>query len=261
MKKNLKTNVNQVVRIGLLLIVGLIFVGCAKVPLYTALDERQINEMMAILLSRGIACDKIEGKDGVWGIAVEESRMAESVDVLNAYGYPRDEFQSVGQVFKKSGLVSSPSEERIRFMYALSQDIAETLSRIDGVLTARVHVVLQNNDPLSELKTPSSASVFLKHRRGSGIENLSSQIKRLVANSIEGLSYDKVSLVFVPSDVQAVLMAIDKKEEVTQGLDMRMWLMVGLVVLLLLIVAGTGGYWYWQSQQVGIKKVRTGEEE
>lgn len=254
MKKNLKTNLNHIVRLGLLLVTGLLLVGCAKIPLYTNLDERQINEMMAILLSRGIDCSKVEGgEEGTWSITVESDKVAAAVDVLNAFGYPQDPFQSIGQVFKKSGLVSSPSEERIRFMYALSQDIAETLSRIDGVLTARVHVVLQNNDPLSEIQTPSSASVFLKHRRGSGVENLSSQIKRLVANSIEGLSYDKVSIVFVPSDVQAVLLAV-AQQDAAEDFDMRMWLMIGLVALLVLIVIGTAGYWYWQGQHRGSKK-------
>ena len=65
-----------------------------------------------------------------------------AVELLKSQGYPRDKFAKIGEVFQKSGLVSSPTEERIRYMYALSQEIAETLTRIDGVMNARVHIVI-----------------------------------------------------------------------------------------------------------------------
>lgn len=225
-------------------------VGCGKTVLYSNLQEKEANEMMAILLSRGIDVEKIAAKEGLWNIDVNSSDMARAVDILNSYGYPMDKFESLGQVFQKSGLVSSPSEERIRFMYALSQGVAETISQIDGVLKARVHVVLQNNDPLSDVNTPSSASVFVKYRRGSGVENLGPQIKRLVANSIEGLNYDKISLTFVPADVnQGIVMPVAGSEPV-HTFDMRFWLILGLGVLLLLIIIGIGGsYWYFRGRK------------
>lgn len=239
---------------------ALALTGCAKVVLYSNLQEREVNDMMAILLSRGIEAEKIALKDNFWQIDVAKDQMAQAVDVLNSYGYPTDKYESIGEVFKKSGLVSSPSEERIRFMYALSQGVAETLSQIDGVLKARVHVVLQNNDPFSDAKTASSASVFIKYRRGSGVEALASQIKRLVANSIEGLNYDKISLVFVPADInQGVVTPPEVVYE--EGLGMRFWLILSLGILLLLIILGAaGGYWYVQSRKAGGERSSEGAE-
>lgn len=240
---------------------ALVLTGCAKVVLYSNLQEKEVNEMMAILLSRGIEVEKIPAKEaGFWTISVKQGDMAQAVEVLGSYGLPTDKFQSIGEAFKKSGLVSSPSEERIRFMYALSQGVAETLSQIDGVLTARVHVVLQNNDPFSDVKTAASASVFIKYRRGSGVEALASQIKKLVANSIEGLSYDKISLVFVPSDInQGIIIPQEVQHE--GAFDLRFWLIVSLGIFLLLIVLGAvGAYFYFPGMRTGGKPPSEGAE-
>ncbi len=111
---------------------------------------------------------------------------------------PRQPFKSLGEVFKGSGLVASPVEERARYVYALSEELSRTISDIDGVLSARVHVVLPKNDLLRQDATPSSASVFIRHASNAKLSALLPQIKMLVANSIEGLSYDKVAVVFVP---------------------------------------------------------------
>lgn len=236
-------------QLAILLVAATFLTGCAKIVLFSNLKEKEVNEMMAILQSRGIEAHKVVGtEEHLWSVEVSKDDIAQSVDVLNAYGYPQDTFESLGKVFQKSGLVSSPSEERIRFMYALSQGLAETISQIDGILTARVHVVLQNNDPLSDLRSLSSASVFIKYRRGSGVEGLASQIKRLVANSIEGLSYDKVSLVFVPADInQGMNFPIEVPVATTT--NSRLWLIIGLGIILLLIIAAGVGYYWWYSQK------------
>jgi type III secretion protein J len=83
-------------------------------------------------------------------------------------------------------------------IFALSQELSRTVSDIDGVLTARVLLVLPENDPLREKAVPSSASVFIRYRADMPIEHLVPQIKMLVANGVAGLSYDKVSVILVP---------------------------------------------------------------
>ena len=108
----------------------------------------------------------------------------------------------MGQVFKKDGLVSSPMQERAQMIFALSQELSRTVSEIDGVLSARVHLVLPENDPLRQQLVPSSASVFIRHRSNMPVGNLVPQVKMLVANGVAGLSYDKVSVVLVPVDAQ-----------------------------------------------------------
>jgi type III secretion protein J len=194
-----RTHPLPIFRFTVLLLTALLFAGCGKVSLFSDVSEGEANEMMAILLARDIGCDKSAGKDEKWVLKVAQKDFSRAVEVLKAQGYPRDKFEKIGQVFQKSGLVSSPTEERIRYMYALSQEIADTLMRIDGVMNARVHIVIPNNDPLAEKVTPASAAVFIRYRQGFDLEALTPQLKSLVTRSIEGLNYDNVSLVLVPA--------------------------------------------------------------
>ena len=98
----------------------------------------------------------------------------------------------VGEVFKKTGMISSPSEERIRFMDALAQDLAKTISMVDGVVDARVHVVLPENDPFARNALPSSAAVAIRSRWDADITDIVPSVKGLVKNAIEGLAYEKI---------------------------------------------------------------------
>lgn len=179
-------------------LIPLLLLCACKTELMTNLAEDDANVMLALLLQHGVRADKIQQKDGSDTLRVEQAQFAQSVALLHEAGYPRQSFQSMGQVFQASGLVSSPQQERARFLWALGQELSRTISDIDGVLTARVQVVLPNNDLLSREPTPSSASVFVRYKDQSAAQHLVPQIKQLVADSVEGLSYDRVSVVMVP---------------------------------------------------------------
>jgi type III secretion protein J len=177
----------------------LLLAGC-NVDLYTKLSESEANEIVALLIHNGISASRYAAKDGSSIVRVDQASFAEAVSILTEAGLPRQKFASIGDIFADNKLVSSPTEERARFIYAISQELSKTLSEIDGVLAARVHLVLPKNDPFREEQKPSSASVFIKHDPAISIAPLLPQIKTLVTNSIEGLSYDKVSVVFVPGE-------------------------------------------------------------
>ncbi|MFT5083260.1 MAG: type III secretion protein J [Lentisphaeria bacterium] len=190
-------NFRNICRIFMIFI--LVLVGGCKQELYSGLSEYEANEMLAILLRSGIGADKLPVKDDLFSLQVEKDKLPDAVEVLKSQGYPKETYQNMGDVFKKEGLISSPLEERVRFIYALSQNVAETLTQIDGVITARVNIVMPENNPFGEATSPSSASVFIKYRPESRLENVKSDIKLIVEKSIEGLSYDKVSVIMLPA--------------------------------------------------------------
>lgn len=170
--------------------------GC-KVDLYSNLTEREANEMLAALTSESIPAEKEAAEGGQWQLKVDESRLPAALDVLRAQGLPHDRYATMGDVFQKQGLVSTPSEERMRYIYAVSQELSQTLRTIDGVVAARVHVVIPANDPLSDKIKPSSAAVFIKYRPDVDLRLLAPTVKEMVAHSIEGLTHDQVSLSLV----------------------------------------------------------------
>ena len=174
------------------------FLQACSVELYTGLDQRQANEMVAVLTRQGIPAKRQPSKDGTMTVLVQETSFAEAVAILDESGLPKQEFATLGDVFQRDGLVSSPIEERAAMIYGLSQELSQTISDIDGVLSARVHLVLPENDPLRQRLVPSSASVFIRHRDTSAMADLIPQVKMLVANGISGLTYDNVSIVLVP---------------------------------------------------------------
>lgn len=167
--------------------------GCDKeTTLHSGLEERQANLVMAALLDSGISCHKEPGEEGTWNVSVVESKFADAVNLLEKAGLPRRSHQGIGEVFKKTGMISSPSEERIRFMDALAQDLAKTISSIDGVVDARVHVVLPENDPFARNVLPSSAAVAIRSRWDADVTDIVPSVKGLVKNAIEGLQYEKI---------------------------------------------------------------------
>lgn len=173
--------------------------GCSRQELYSQLSERQANEMVAVLRSAGLSAEKAS-QDGHYSVQTSAADFPQAVRTLSAQGYPREEFDSMGKVFKREGFVSSPLEERARLVHALSQEISNTIASIDGVVHARVHLVVPERNPLADKLQPAAAAVFIKHRPDKDLAPQVAQIKALVVNSIEGLPYDNVTVALFPAE-------------------------------------------------------------
>lgn len=176
----------------------LLVLAACKADLYTGLAERDANDIVGALAQEGIPANKVAAGE-TFTVAVDKARFPEAVAVLERRGLPGKPNPDIDTLFPDTGLVQSAAQQQARMTYAISQELSRTISEIDGVLSARVHVVLPQSDMLGRDLKPSSASVFIRYSPSANVEQYASQIKLLVANSIEGLLYDNITVVMVPA--------------------------------------------------------------
>jgi type III secretion protein J len=121
-----------------LLALALLLSGC-KVQLYTRLSEPDANDALYTLLQGGIDAEKRADAESTAGggpahfaLWVEKDDQARAIGLLKAQAQPEFKHASLGELFSRNPLISTPGEERIRFVYGTEQALAQTLSQIDG---------------------------------------------------------------------------------------------------------------------------------
>jgi type III secretion protein J len=190
-------------RASIFLLLGTLCACTETVNLQTGLNDADANEIVSLLNRNGIDSQKHTTKEGV-SLTVKESNISRATEVMRAAGLPKRSLSDLGQMFKKEGMISTPLEERVRYIHGLSQELEYTLQQFDNVVSARVHVVLPERIAPGEPIQPSSAAVFVKYHPPFDEDTAVPRIRNLVASSIPGLSgddaHDKVSVVLVPSE-------------------------------------------------------------
>lgn len=194
---------NTVARLLALITLSLLLWGCSQVAnLQTNLGDADANEIVALLKRYGIEARKVPTKEGIT-LTVQEADVPRATDVMRAAGLPKRTLSNLGTVFKKEGMISTPMEERVRYIHALSEELEFTLQQFDHVVSARVHVVLPERIAPGEPIQPSSAAVFIKYHEPFDEDTNIPRITNLVASSIPGLSGEegrgKVSVVLAPA--------------------------------------------------------------
>lgn len=178
-------------------------------PIVNNVQEREANEIMVFLASKGITAEKVRAADtgiaGVggggptmWNIFVPQKHSTEAMALLNQYGLPRSKGTNLLELFAKQGLMSSDKEEAIRFQAGLAEELTNTIRKMDGVIDASVQISYPKEET-SPGETPPkmTAAVYIKHTGMLDDPNnhLETKIKRLLAGSVTNLLYDNVAVV------------------------------------------------------------------
>lgn len=172
-------------------------------PIINNVDERDANEIVVLLSSKGIPAQKEAASSGnaggggstqvLWNIVVSPDQAVDAMSILNRYGLPRKQGQNLLDLFSDSGLVPTEMQQKIRYQAGLAQQIANAIRQIDGVVDADV----QLSFPPDGSTDPITASVYVKHN--GVLDNPNSQlltkIKQLVAGSVTGLKLENVTVV------------------------------------------------------------------
>ena len=172
------------------------------------MTERDANEIISALYIANINSSKAtDAKGKTFSVLVAKDDLAKSVAVLRAQGLPREARLSLNEVFKSSGFAPTAFEERVRFVYGTAQELERTISYMEGVLNARVHVVIPERARRAEVQNPPSASVFIGYDDKVSFDLQVPKVRRLVAESIEGLDPANVDVFISPIKVDLAKVA------------------------------------------------------
>jgi len=192
-------------RISILALI--IFTACeGNRSIVNNVEERDANEIIVFLASKGIDAQKVQAAAGVGGagpsnqfnITVAGDRATEAMALLTRYGLPRIQGTNLLQLFAKSGLMSTDREETIRYNAGLAEQLRNTIRKIDGVLDADVQISFPPAETAPGAPPPkTTAAVYVKHQ---GVledpnSHIETKIKRLLAGSVNGLEYDNVAVI------------------------------------------------------------------
>jgi len=169
--------------------------------LYGNLDTAEAGRVTQALDSSSVQYKISQGGGAIY---VPSSQVHQMRMQLATQGIPKGE--GIGyELMDKNTLGMSDFMQHANYNRAVQGELARTISKFNGIDSARVMIVSPENRLLIDPGRHPTASVFLNMRRMSRpASETVSAIQMLVANSIEGLSVNHVSVVDNTGNVLSV---------------------------------------------------------
>src|ERR1044071_8075455 len=175
---------------------GVVIVLWTKEPtyslLYGNLGQQDAAQIAQSLETNGIPY-KLDGATGQ--ITVPAERVHDARLQLAGQGLPEGDGRSA-VMSKDPGFGVSQFMEGARYQHAIETELARTISNLQPVEGARVHLALPRQSAFVRDRRPPSASVFLQMKPGRRLESEQvTAIVNLVASSIPELEASQVTIV------------------------------------------------------------------
>ncbi|MBI1251705.1 MAG: flagellar M-ring protein FliF [Alphaproteobacteria bacterium] len=191
--------------------------GEEKALLFSGIDMREAGEIVDRLEQNGIAYE-LRG-DGTT-IFVPRSQVLSARMMLSADGLPSR--GSVGyEIFDSSdALGQTQFQQNINRLRALEGELSRTIESLDGVASARVHLVLPERQLFQRETQNPTASIVLELRRDDLTPGQVRAIRNLVAGAVPGLQSSRVTI--VDGAGRMLAQASESGEEaIAEGVDAR----------------------------------------
>ncbi|MFQ5698771.1 MAG: flagellar basal-body MS-ring/collar protein FliF [Myxococcota bacterium] len=100
------------------------------------------------------------------------------------------------EVFDKSDLGATPFQQRIRFRRAIEGELGRTISRLEPIQWARVHISLPERSAFKRDRQAPSAAVVVSLRPGRALDGSEARgIAHLISGAVEGLETKQITIV------------------------------------------------------------------
>jgi len=187
----------------LAILLSYLLFGARKDVLYSNLEETETNLMMTLLTTRGIDIEKRAAGDDSWQLMVPKGEFSKAVAILTENGYPKEKLPDLGQMIEQKGLTPSSREEHMREVYYREQQLGQTLAYINGVVRARVHLSIPEDDVTGKTTEKPSASVAIYHLPNANLSDKIDEVRTIVAGAISNLLEEGVDVSLFPSGGEA----------------------------------------------------------
>lgn len=162
-------------------------------PLYTRLSQQDAAEVVEALKAGNIPY-RLDANSGA--ILVPAAQVHEVRLGLAGQGLPRGEGVGYELLQRDQGFGTSQFMENARFNRALEAELARSISTLNGVESARVHLAIPKQSVFIRERSQPSASVLVNLRPGRGLgESQVAAIVHMVASSVPGLEHEQVTVV------------------------------------------------------------------
>jgi len=184
----------------------LLIAGCEQ-ELLKGLDQRQANEVLAVLQQANISATKQDGGKLGYSVQVAQADFAKSVEVLKTNDLPSKARVEIAQMFPADSLATSPRAEKARLYSGIEQRLEQSLLVLPAVVKARLHISYDvESTSTRQQALPSHLSVLVVYRNTEDEAALINQIKRFLKNSLQSVNYDDISVVLAKSNPEPLIM-------------------------------------------------------
>lgn len=189
----------RVLLLGIVIACGassVLLVGWARKPvlslLYTGLSQEEAARIVEKVRDEGT---QYELKDGGTTVYVPTDKVYSLRLAMASQGLPRGD-QAGYRILDEERLGISPFSQRINYLRAVEGELVKTIQLLDGVASARVHIVRPEETLFAGKDREATATVVLRMRGAFRLtpSNIAAVV-HLVAGSVEGLQPQKVVLV------------------------------------------------------------------
>jgi flagellar M-ring protein FliF len=179
-------------------------------PAYTNLSDQDQVEVLALMKKNNVRDFKLEGGT----LSVPADQTLDFRMMLAQEGLPNSGAGVGWEKFDEQSFGKTDFDQRISKLRALQGELARTISRLEPVEAARVHIVMPNDTVFAEDKKQTTASISLRLKPGKQISQRQIVgVLHLVARAVEGLDPSKIAIVDQEGNM------LTQAEDKTGGLD------------------------------------------
>jgi flagellar M-ring protein FliF len=196
----------------IVLIIGAIMwqPGHSLTPAYTNLSDEDQMQILALMKKNNVKDFKLEGGT----LSVPSGQMLDYRMMLAQEGLPNSGSGVGWEKFDEQSFGKTDFDQRINKLRALQGELARSISKLDPVDAARVHIVMPTESVFAEDRKPTTASISLRLKPGKQMSQRQIQgVLHLVARAVEGLDPSHIAIVDQEGNM------LTQSEDKTGGID------------------------------------------